>query len=620
MRISVGLRLLPLTALLSLASIATRATAAESPSAQVHHDLDVKIDPAASTIEATDRLTFPRGLDRLAKTPAGGLKIVMHAALELESMSEAWSVKPLAEEKALGGEEAAPDDLKLRSWELIPAAKTGEKPAEVVLRFKGKILHPPVAEAENYGRNFARSPGTIGPEGVVLTRATWWVPHLGEELTSFRLAVDLPAGWDVVSQGRRAERTVGEKGTRVVWDCPHPMEEIYLIASRFTVYEKPAAGFVALAYLRQPDPALAAKYLEATAQYVEMYRRLIGPYPFEKFALVENFWETGYGMPSFTLLGSQVIRLPFILRSSYPHEILHNWWGNSVYVDWATGNWCEGLTAYMADHLLAEDGGRGAEYRLDTLKKYRAYVRDGHDFPLVEFRSRHSGATEAVGYGKSLMLFHMLRRRLGEDAFRKAIATFYREFVWKSASFGDLADVFSKVAGEDLKPFFQAWVNRPGAPVLALEVVREGNVVNLTVKQTQAEEPFPLRVLLALTLEGQKDALVVDMDASARTQTKVVGTTTAVTRVDLDPAFDVFRRLDAAEVPATLGEMFGADRVTIVVPAAANDPDAAAWRTVAESWKAAPRASTSSRRPPSPSCPTTARSGCSAPRTRPRGS
>ena len=587
-RTAFAFRIAAMAALLSLAAIGARSAAAEprkTPEAQVHHDLVVKIDPEASTIEATDRLTFPLGTDRLAKTPAGFLKIRMHAALELESDSAAWSVRPLADEKAPGGDEAAPEGLTLRSWELTPSPKAGDQPGEVVLHWKGKILHPPVTEAENYGRNFARSPGTIGPEGVVLTHATWWVPSLGEDLVSFRLAVDLPAGWDAVSQGRRAERTLGEKGAHVVWDCVHPMEEIYLIASRFSVYEKQAGGFAALAYLRQPDPALAAKYLEATAQYVDMYRRLIGPYPFEKFALVENFWETGYGMPSFTLLGSQVIRLPFILRSSYPHEILHNWWGNSVYVDGAKGNWCEGLTAYMADHLLAEDGGRGAEYRLDTLKKYRAYVREGHDFPLVEFRSRHSGATEAVGYGKSLMLFHMLRRRVGEDAFRKAVSTFYREFVWKSASFGDLADVFSRVAGEDLRPCFQAWVARAGAPVLALEVAREGSLVHLTVKQTQTEDPFPLRVMLALTLEGQKDALVVEMDASARTQTKVIGTTTAATRVDLDPQFDVFRRLDPAEVPATLGEMFGADRVTIVVPAPANDTDAAAWRAVAESWK-----------------------------------
>ena len=142
-----------------------------------------------------------------------------------------------------------------------------------------------------------------------------------------------------------------------------------------------------------------------------MYRGLIGPYPYGKFALVENFWETGYGMPSFTLLGPQIIRFPFILTSSYPHEILHNWWGNSVFVDYETGNWCEGLTAYLADHLIQEQRGKGADYRRDTLQKYRDYVRDGRDFPLTEFRSRHSAATEAVGYGKTLMVFHMLRRQ-----------------------------------------------------------------------------------------------------------------------------------------------------------------------------------------------------------------
>ena len=126
------------------------------------------------------------------------------------------------------------------------------------------------------------------------------------------------------------------------------------------------------------------------------YRGLVGPYPYGKFALVENFWETGYGMPSFTLLGPQVIRFPFILHSSYPHEILHNWWGNSVFVDYESGNWCEGLTAYMADHLIQEQRGRGEEYRRDTLQKYRSYVRDGRDFPLTEFRSRHSAAASRI--------------------------------------------------------------------------------------------------------------------------------------------------------------------------------------------------------------------------------
>ena len=230
------------------------------------------------------------------------------------------------------------------------------------------------------------------------------------------MEVALPADWHVISQGggtSRDEQGTGPLGLRRADGGDLPL---WRPAGASTA--RPAGAVEALVYLREEDDALAAKYLAATAQYLEMYRELIGPYPYGKFALVENFWETGFGMPSFTLLGPTVIRFPFILHSSYPHEILHNWWGNSVFVDYASGNWCEGLTAYLADHLIQEQRGRGAEYRRGTLQKYRDYVKEGRDFPLGEFRSRHSAATEAVGYGKSLMGFHMLRRSIGDEAFR----------------------------------------------------------------------------------------------------------------------------------------------------------------------------------------------------------
>ena len=185
---------------------------------------------------------------------------------------------------------------------------------------------------------------------------------------------------------------------------------------------------------------------------------------------MENFWETGYGMPSFTLLGPTVIRFPFILTSSYPHEILHNWWGNSVFVDYSTGNWCEGLTAYMADHLIQEQRGKGEDYRRGTLQKYRNYVKESRDFPLSEFRSRHSAATEAVGYGKTLMGFHMLRLYLGDEDFRSGLATFYRRFRGQRASFGDLQAVLEDTSGKELGWFFQPWVERPGAAAFEVEV------------------------------------------------------------------------------------------------------------------------------------------------------
>ncbi|MFV1960141.1 MAG: M1 family metallopeptidase, partial [Planctomycetota bacterium] len=449
-----------------------------------HHDLRVVLHPAEHLLEVVD-VVSPR------TSPADGeaLRFRLNAALTAEAGDAAWVVEAVD-----GGGEGAPGEesgenggVGVGTWAVRPRDGPWPRPPKIPLRYRGTIHQPPRAEGEDYARSFARTAGTIGEEGAVLTRATVWVPDLGEDLLTFRLEVDLPAGWDAVSQGRRTKHAVEEGRRFTTWESPHPMEEVYLIANRFTEYDRPAGRVRAQAFLREPDPALAGRYLEATAQYLALYERLIGPYPFGKFALVENFWETGYGMPSFTLLGPQVIRLPFILHSSYPHEILHNWWGNSVYVDWQTGNWCEGLTAYLADHLLREGQGRGTEYRRDTLKKYRNHVRGARDFPLTQFRSRHSGATEAVGYGKSLMLFHMLRRHLGDETFVRGLRTFYRKHRWTKASFADLADVFSEVSGEDLHPFFRQWVERTGAPALALRARREGKgKVLLEIAQTQA--------------------------------------------------------------------------------------------------------------------------------------
>ena len=137
-------------------------------------------------------------------------------------------------------------------------------------------------------------------------------------------------------------------------------------------------------------------------------------------------------MPSFTLLGEKIIRFPFILHSSYPHELLHNWWGNSVYVDFSNGNWCEGITAYEADHLISEQREQGDDYRRSTLQKFSNVVDATNDFPLNKFISRHDAASEAIGYGKSMMLMHMLRRAVGEENFKKGFALFYQNFRFKT--------------------------------------------------------------------------------------------------------------------------------------------------------------------------------------------
>ena len=549
-----------------------------------HHELKVAIDPESNRIQVLDTITIPPGEDRAA---SGGISFLLHRNLAVTCLTEGIRLEPDPPADDAGGQ--AP---LARSYTIYPLGN-GAAPRQVVLSYEGVINHPVEKTGEEYARSFSQSPGLISPEGAVLSGGTCWYPRLETDLVTFSLHVILPAGWTAVSQGKRSSFQSATDKASVTWESPEPQDEIYLIAAAFTEYERDLKnGVTAHAFLRAPDPSLAAKYLDVTGLYIGMYNRLIGPYPFTKFALVENFWETGYGMPSFTLLGPRVIRFPFILHSSYPHEILHNWWGNGVYVDWEKGNWCEGLTAYPADHLIKEQRGQGMEYRRATLQKYLDYVKHSKDFPLTEFRSRHDAVTEAVGYGKCLMFFHMLRQRLGDELFVKGLRDFYQGNLFRHAAFSDLEASFSAASGMDLGPIFDQWVTRPGAPnlevdswSLSAEKGAEGIRFSVRIRQIQPEEPYDLDVPLAIHLMGEEKARLHKIAVKGRSTRYDAVLPSMPVRFELDPRFDVFRRLDRSEIPPSIGQVFGAAKILIVLPERAPEAMSRAFAELADRWK-----------------------------------
>jgi aminopeptidase N len=562
--------------------------------AALHHDLAVRIFPVEHRLEVTDRVSF---FGAVTADETGAFRLVLHAGLEPRVVTPGWRLEALEgpiEAGFLGINATtgtAEERVPLEGFLLIPEDGATE-PVELV--YGGVIRHELATQGEEYQRSFSETPGTIGESGVFLAGTSFWVPTLSDGLMTFDLeVVDLSPPWDVVSQGRRTRHETNAEGRRTTaWHLEHPTEEIYLVAGPWHEYGRHAGDVEVFAFLRDDEPALAQRYLDATARYLELYQEMLPPYPYASFALVENFWETGYGMPGFTLLGPRVIRFPWILTSSYPHELLHNWWGNSVYVDFSTGNWCEGLTAYMADHLFAEERGEGATYRRATLKKFSDMVSAGEDFPLSEFGSRSSAASEAVGYGKSMMLFHMARRAVGDEAFLAALSDFDREHVFTRASFADLAIAFTDSSGGDWMPFVAEWVDRTGAPEIEIREARveEGAPgeapwrVAVHLRQIQDEDPFPITVPVAVTVEGSEEPVWAEAGTCGRDCIIEVPCPARPLRVDVDPAFDVMRRLDPFEVPPALSTVFGAENALFVLPAVASDAEAAAWRQLAADW------------------------------------
>jgi hypothetical protein len=338
------------------------------------------------------------------------------------------------------------------------------------------------------------------------------------------------------------------------------------------------------------DSAVSAPYFEAAATAIDRFSALYGKYPFSKFALVENYWQSGYGMPSFTLLGSQVIRLPFIAHTSFPHEILHNWWGNGVYVDAARGNWCEGLNTFGADYAAKErEGGAAArDYRRDQLIGYRDFaLAGGQDFALKRFRERASGATEAVGYGKTLMIFHMLRRSMGQSKFDAALRRLFREHRFRFASWDDLRRVFDQASERDLAVWLEQWIGRPGAPALSLVDLAVDDVGSARrVRGTLVQESPTFDVDVPVVVFGQGQSVAADVRVQGERTAFEILADFAPEVVSADPDFDLFRRLHDGEIAPTLSGVLGAARVRVVLGADAAGALRDALRSVAEGWAA----------------------------------
>lgn len=534
----------------------------------VHHDLKVTLSPTEHRLSVIDTITLPAG------TP-DDLTFVLHAGLKPQSKTPGVKIT-----KTAAAARAVP--VEVYRVRLPVAVRT------FTLQYRGVINHPLETTGAEQARGFQDSPGLITGDGAVLSGNTNWYPDFGTGFMTFELEVTLPEKWDVVSQGERTLHERKSKNTTVRWQSSEPQEEIYLVAAKFIEYVRPAGHAETMAFLRTPDPGLAGKYLDATASYLALYDKLIGPYPYKKFALVENFWETGFGMPSFTLLGPKIIRLPFIINTSYPHEILHNWWGNSVFPEYEKGNWSEGLTAYLADHLMKEQQGGGAEYRLNTLQKYADYVFGNKDFPLTQFRTRHSSSSEAIGYGKALMFFHMLRQKLGDDVFKQGLQGFYKNYRFRSASFDELRKSFETASGKDLSQAFEQWVARTGAPVLKVSeatalAVQDGFVLTARLEQTQPGEAYHLRVPVAITMGGKDKAFQTIVTMSEKKQELKLRIPGRPLRLDIDPEFDLFRRLDSSELPPAISQALGAKKMLVLLPSSAPKELLQAYRALAAS-------------------------------------
>jgi len=524
------------------------------------------IDPNSGYIQAETDVVFPEAIDEKI--------FYLNSFLEIKKVDGA-RIEPI-ENNVSSKEDYKKENIK-RAYRLIP--DKGRK--KFHFSYSGQINFGFRQNAQDYARSFSESDGIISSSGVYLSASSFFYPYFENNSFSFKAAISIPKDFSCITSGIRLIKKDGFE----VWQEEMPVDELTISCGKFKEYSLKDGERNYYAFLLNEDKELADRYLETTQKYVNFYSSLLGEYPYKKFALVENFWETGYGLPSFTLLGSKVIRLPFIISSSYPHEILHNWWGNGVFVDYSSGNWCEGLTVYLADYLIKDNKGKGREYRRDILKKYRDYVIKKNDFPIRDFVSRHSSAQEAVGYGKAMMFYHMLRNKLTDEVFLNGLRDFYKTNLGEKASFDDLRKSFEKVSGLDLKTFFNQWIDRIGTLKLSLENVLlnyESGLYKVSFQLKQKDSSNYSNLDIPVVFYFNKGIEKKMLSMSSLEGSWEFSFRDKPLAIAIDPDFELFREISPLETPPALSGLLGEKNPYIVLPC--NSKDSSFYSSLADSW------------------------------------
>jgi len=553
-----------------------------------HHDLFVQIIPDQHALIAKDRLTLevPQQKPPIRFSIAPTLQID-HIALVQESAGAEPLIHNVPFKLERGSTTESPQHVTIPSQVVATGLVTLD------VHYHGVINDPPRDPRHLRFVTPSETAGHIGPEGVYMSSESSWYPDVPESLGTYTLLVAVPAGWTVVTQGKPGESRACPAGVcrdenmvMTAWTVSQPSEALTLVANTFVSTfrdwtAKTGQKIRLSTYLFPDDAHLAEEYLDATARYLDAYIPLLGPYPFEKFAVVENFFASGLGMPSFTLLGSGIIKRHYVQPYALGHEIVHSWIGNAVFNRGERGNWVEGLTTYLANyywHELIGDRAQARDQRRLMVQGYNLHVPPERDYPVAQFTQKQDERDNAIGYQKSAMLFHLLRQEVGEETFWRALISLVAQFRGRHAEWRDLERVFAEESHQDLRWFFAQWVEQDGAPVLSLaEAVarpvtgEQAQTFQLEVTIAQSEKSFRLPLQLLIRMEGDREQILTAPLRSLR-ETVSVTLPARPIAIDLDPEFMTFRRISRQSLSPALNH-YVTDRRRSVLTAFTDEPN-----------------------------------------------
>ena len=382
-----------------------------------------------------------------------------------------------------------------------------------------------------------------------------WYPQ-PQQVAHYQFSATLPTGF--VAQA--SADTIQQTGQTWSFDFPYPQQNLHLTAStEYVRRQRQFQGILLETYFLNQDTDLADEYLTAIEQYITYYQQQLTPFPYKRFAVVANRFPSGWAMPSVTLLGQRMLRLPFMLQTSLGHEILHQWFGLMLRKN--KGNWSEGLVNYLADHQFARNKGEGVAYRKQILSDYQDYVHQPQ--ALQDFRYRDNKTAQVIGYGKGAMLFHAVRQRIGDAAFFQTLQQVLQQQAFSAFSWSGWQQAFSQQAKIDCQPLFEQFLTREDIADFSVHeaklAVRQGQLFLDFQVQQHTSQAYDLIVPVQISADETQTFHLQEKIQHVSLKLKNTPET-----VRIDPEYHLMRQLSPSENLSNFAQLFGADKSLII--------------------------------------------------------
>ncbi|MBB1559996.1 M1 family metallopeptidase [Candidatus Saccharibacteria bacterium] len=173
------------------------------------------------------------------------------------------------------------------------------------------------------------------------------------------------------------------------------------------------------------------------------------------------------------------------------HELSHQWFGNLVTMQWWNDLWLNESFANMMEYVAVD--ALHPEWRMweefATSEVTAALRRDSLDgVQPVQADVNHPDEIStlfdpAIVYAKGGRLLVMVRRLIGEEAFRAGLKSYFEKFAYQNTVGNDLWQELETASEQPIVDLMNTWISQPGLPIIQVEQDSSDRQPTATLRQ-----------------------------------------------------------------------------------------------------------------------------------------